>query len=282
MTIKNSLNDFYLAALKEDLGEGDHTSLSTIPLNIKGKARLIVKQHAIIAGIEVAKNIYELYDKELRCDFFVKDGTQVKKGDIAFVVEGNIHSILSTERLILNFMQRMSGIATYTNKLVSLISDLPVKILDTRKTSPCLRHFEKWAVRIGGGMNHRHGLYDMILIKDNHIDFCGGIEKAISSTKKYLESTGKDLKIEIEARSIDDVKKIIRCGGVNRIMLDNFQLKELSEAVKIINKQYETEASGGITEENLRLVAETGVDFISVGALTHQINSVDLSLKAEI
>lgn len=269
-------------ALNEDIGDGDHTSLATIPLNTKGKARLLVKENAVLAGLEIVKMIYAIFDNNLDLKIFFNDGDKVKPGDIVFTVEGNIHSILSTERLALNFLQRMSGIATYTNYLVTLIDGLPTKILDTRKTTPCLRAIEKWAVRIGGGHNHRKGLYDMIMIKDNHIDFCGGIEKAILSTLDYLNTTGKDLKIEIEARNMEDVKEMLRIGNIHRIMLDNFDAKTLKEAVLLINGRYETEASGGINELNIRAFAETGVDFISIGAVTHHIKSTDMSLKAEI
>jgi len=269
-------------ALKEDIGDGDHTSLACIPLNTKGKAKLLIKEKAVLAGVEMASMVYALFDKKLKLVYNFNDGEKVKPGDIAFTVEGNIHSILSTERLVLNFMQRMSGIATYTNYMVSLIEGLHTTILDTRKTTPCMREIEKWAVRIGGGSNHRKGLYDMILIKDNHIDYCGGIEKAIFSTLDYLNTTGKNLSIEIEARSLNDVDEILRVGKVNRIMLDNFNFRMLKEAVRLIDSRYETEASGGINELNIRSVAETGVDFISIGALTHQIKSIDMSLKAEI
>jgi len=282
--MKNLSDIEYLieSALLEDIGDGDHTSLACIPLNTKGKARLLIKEKAVLAGVEVAKMVYSIFDKNLKLNFNFKDGDKVVPGDIAFTVEGNIHSILSTERLVLNFMQRMSGIASYTNYLVSLIEGSHTIILDTRKTTPCLREIEKWAVRIGGGNNHRNGLYDMIMIKDNHIDFCGSIEKSIFSTLDYLSTTGKDLKIEIEARNLDDVREILRVGKINRIMLDNFSISMLEEAVRLIDKRYETEASGGINESNIRSVAQTGVDFISIGALTHQIKSKDMSLKAEI
>ena len=269
-------------ALAEDIGDGDHTSLACIDKNKTGKARLLVKEDGIIAGIEVAKAIYKRYDADLKMDVKIQDGSSIKKGDIIFYVEGNILSILTTERLVLNFMQRMSGIATYTHQVVKLLDGLPVKILDTRKTSPNLRVFEKQAVKIGGGYNHRFGLYDMIMIKDNHIDFAGGIEEAITATHKYLQHNNKNLPIEIEARSIEDVEKIMKIGKVNRIMLDNFSPALLLKAVQLIKHQFETEASGGITLENIREYAETGVDFISVGALTHQIKSLDLSLKAMI
>jgi len=280
-----SINDIdYLIelSLREDIGDGDHTSLACIPLNTKGKARLLIKEDAILAGIEMAQKIYTRFDNSLKIKIFFNDGDKVKKGDIAYTVEGNIHSILSTERLVLNFMQRMSGIATHTHKLVSLMEGLKTKILDTRKTTPCLREIEKWAVRIGGGTNHRKGLYDMIMIKDNHIDYCGGIKNAIEATHEYFNETGKLLPIVIEARSINDVHEVLQIGKVQRIMLDNFDINSLKEAVILINNAFETEASGGITEKNIRAIAETGVDYISIGALTHQINSTDMSLKAEI
>jgi len=276
------VNTIIKYALQEDIGHGDHTSLGCIPLNTKGKACLRIKEDAILAGIDVARQIYSVYDNSLKINWFKKDGDKVNTGDIAFTVEGNIHSILSTERLVLNFMQRMTGIASHTNRLVKMLDGLHTQILDTRKTTPCLREIEKMAVRIGGGVNHRFGLYDMIMIKDNHIDFCGGIEKAIKSILAYLKTTGKDLKIEIEARSIADVEEILRVGHIDRIMLDNFFPALLKEAVKLIDSRYETEASGGICEANLREMAESGVDYISIGALTHQINSTDMSLKAEI
>jgi len=269
-------------ALQEDIGSGDHTSLACIPLNTKGKANLIIKEDAVLAGIEIAERIYSIFDKDLKLTSLKKDGDKVRVGGIAYIVEGNIHSILSTERLVLNFMQRMSGIATYTAYLMSLIEGLPTQLLDTRKTTPCLRRIEKMAVRIGGGTNHRMGLYDMIMIKDNHIDFCGGIEQAINATIDYMDTTGKYLDIVIEARTLEDVKEVLSVGQVQRIMLDNFDIPTLKKAVDIIDKRFATEASGGITEKNIRVMAETGVDFISIGALTHQIKSVDMSLKAEI
>ncbi|MEI8203146.1 MAG: carboxylating nicotinate-nucleotide diphosphorylase [Bacteroidota bacterium] len=275
-----TIEEFIENALKEDIGDGDHTSLACIDKTKRGKAQLLVKQEGIIAGVDVAKTIYQLFDAGLKLDLFIKDGDAIKKGDVVFTIEGNVISILSTERLVLNFMQRMSGIATYTNKIVKLLEGLPVKILDTRKTSPNLRIFEKKAVELGGGFNHRFGLFDMILIKDNHIDFAGGIEQAIEATQLYLKDILKNLPIEIEARSLEDVKEIMRIGKVNRIMLDNFTPEQLKKAITLIDHQYETEASGGITIENIRSYAETGVDFISVGALTHQIKSLDLSLKA--
>ncbi len=267
-------------ALIEDIGEGDHTSLSCIPETTKGKAKLLIKDNGILAGISIAKKIFHKVDPDLNYTAILNDGASVKYGDIAFFIEGSSVSILASERLVLNFMQRMSGIATSTSEMVKLIKGTKTKILDTRKTTPLLREIEKMSVRIGGGYNHRMGLYDMIMIKDNHIDFAGGIEKAITSTHKYLEIKNKNLKIEIEARNLEDVKEIIRIGGIHRIMLDNFTPDKLKEAVNLINGQYESEASGGIKKENIRAFAETGVDFISVGAITHHIKSLDMSLKA--
>jgi nicotinate-nucleotide pyrophosphorylase (carboxylating) len=267
-------------ALKEDLGDGDHTSLSCIPANDNGKAKLLVKDRGILAGVSIAEKIFHKLDEELKLTILLHDGAKIEDGDIAFFVEGSSISILSAERLVLNFMQRMSGIATATNELTGLIKGTNAKILDTRKTTPLLREIEKMSVKIGGGYNHRMGLFDMIMIKDNHIDFAGSIEKAITSTKDYLKRKNKNLKIEIETRNLDDVKEIMRIGGVQRIMLDNFNPDKLKEAISLINKQYETEASGGITKENIRAYAETGVDYISVGAITHHIKSLDLSLKA--
>lgn len=267
-------------AIKEDIGDGDHTSLACIPKNTKGKAHLLVKEEGILAGVELAKKIFNHIDSSLIFSQLLKDGDHIKPNDIAFYVEGNTPSILKAERLVLNFMQRMSGIATKTNHYVSLLDGLPTKILDTRKTTPGLREIEKWAVKIGGGVNHRMGLYDMIMIKDNHIDFAGGIDKAIQNTLDYLQRNNKDLKIEIEARNLTELDEILSVGGVNRIMLDNFSFSDMKTAVQLINGKYETEASGGITEKTLRTYAECGVDYISVGALTHHIKSLDLSLKA--
>jgi nicotinate-nucleotide pyrophosphorylase (carboxylating) len=267
-------------ALAEDIGDGDHTSLSCIPKDAKGKAKLLVKDKGILAGVAIAEKIFHKVDPDLKLTILLHDGASIENGDIVFFVEGSSVSILSSERLVLNFMQRMSGIATATNELTQLIKGTNAKILDTRKTTPLLREFEKMAVRIGGGTNHRMGLYDMIMIKDNHIDFAGGIGQAITAVKNYLAVNNKKLKIEIESRSIDDVNEIMRIGGVDRIMLDNFTPEKLKQAVDIINKRYETEASGGIKKENIRAYAETGVDYISVGAITHQIKSLDLSLKA--
>lgn len=274
------LNQVIAHFLKEDVGNGDHTSIATIANNAKGKARLLVKENGIIAGVELAQKIFHYLDKDFKIDILKNDGEKIYKGDVAFEVEGNIRKILQAERLVLNCMQRMSGIATYTHYLNSKLEGLHTKLLDTRKTTPGFRYFEKWAVKIGGGENHRFGLYDMIMIKDNHIDFAGGVKPAIQKTKSYLKEKKLDLKIEVEARTIEHVKEIIEEGGINRILLDNFTPEKLKEAIFIINKQYETEASGGITESNIRAYAETGVDFISVGALTHHIKSLDLSLKA--
>jgi len=267
-------------AIVEDIGDGDHTSLACIPTEAKGKAQLLVKEEGILAGMTVAKKVFNTIDSSIKFTALLEDGAPIKVGDIAFYVEGSRLSILKAERLALNFMQRMSGIATKTNYYVSLLEGLPTKILDTRKTTPGLRAIEKLAVKIGGGENHRMGLYDMIMIKDNHIDYAGGIENAIKTTQAYLNATQKNLKIEIEARNLDELHQILAVGGVDVIMLDNFSFDDLRKAVKLINGNYKTEASGGITEKTIRKYAECGVDFISVGALTHQINSLDLSLKA--
>lgn len=267
-------------ALAEDIGDGDHTSLSCIPNDAKGKAKLLVKDKGILAGVVVAEKIFHKVDPDLKLTILLHDGASIENGDIVFFVEGSSVSILSSERLVLNFMQRMSGVATATYELTQLIKGTNAKILDTRKTTPLMRELEKMAVKIGGGTNHRMGLYDMIMIKDNHIDFAGSIEKAINAAKNYLTFKNKNLKIEIEARNIDDVNEIMRIGGVDRIMLDNFTPENLKTAIKLINKRFETEASGGINKDNIRKYAETGVDYISVGAITHHIKSLDMSLKA--
>lgn len=267
-------------AIREDVGDGDHTSLAIIPETEKGKAQLIVKDQGILAGVAVAEKIFKKFEPSIVFNQFINDGTPVKYGDIAFTVEGKVLTILQCERLVLNIMQRMSGVATQTKIYVDKLQGLKTKVLDTRKTTPGMRLLDKWAVKLGGGENHRIGLFDMILIKDNHIDFAGGIENAINSVKAYLEHKGKKLDIEVEARSIDDIRRIMAIGGIRRIMLDNFNLDKTREAVKLINGQYETESSGGITLDSLRSYAECGVDYISVGALTHQIKSLDLSLKA--
>lgn len=275
-----TIEEIIIHALREDIGDGDHSSLATIPRSAKGKAKLLVKENGVIAGLEIARKVFFTVDPELRMTTFISDGTCVKSGDIAFEIEGSSISILSAERLVLNFMQRMSGIATATRIMVDRLKGLDTKILDTRKTTPLLREIEKMAVRLGGGFNHRFGLYDMILIKDNHVDFAGGIAGAIHSATAYVQRTAKHLQIEIETRSLEEVRQVLEIGGVNRIMLDNFDFPELREAVILIDHRYETEASGGITLDTIRRFAECGVDFISVGALTHHINSLDLSLKA--
>jgi nicotinate-nucleotide pyrophosphorylase (carboxylating) len=267
-------------ALKEDIGEADHSTLACVPKEAIGSAKLLIKEPGIIAGVEVAKRIYELYDPSMKITQLKKDGDRVEVGDIAFTVSGFSQSILTTERLVLNFMQRMSGIATLTSKIVKEIEGCSTKLLDTRKTTPGIRYLEKWAVKIGGGENHRFGLYDMIMLKDNHIDYAGGIIPAIEKTNEYLKKTKKSLGIEIEVRNMEELHDVLRVGGVERIMLDNFSPAELQEALKIIPNEYETEASGGITLNNIRAYAETGVQFISVGALTHSVKSLDLSLKA--
>ncbi len=267
-------------ALAEDLGDGDHTSLATIPANAAGKAELLIKEEGIFAGGLVGRKVFEALDPDLRVQVLIPDGTRVSRGDIALRVEGKARSILSAERLALNFMQRMSGIATQTNKLVKLVEGHPCRLLDTRKTTPLLRELEKYAVKAGGGENHRMGLYDMVMIKDNHVDFAGGIKKAIGATAAYLEKNKKDLKIEIEVRNFGELEEVLEAGGVDRIMLDNFSAGDLEKAVKLIGRKYETEASGGITEDNITRYAATGVDYISIGALTHRIRSLDMSLLA--
>lgn len=274
------IEDIIINALKEDIGDGDHSSLACVPENAIGKAKLIVKDEGIIAGVELAEKIFNHYDQNLKVTVFIKDGTQVKTGDIALEVEGNSRSILATERLVLNFMQRMSGIATQTNTIVKLLDGCKTHLLDTRKTTPGIRYMEKWAVRIGGGYNHRFALYDMIMLKDNHIDYAGGIKNAIENTHKYLKETEKDLKIEVEVRDEKELDEVLAIGGVNRIMLDNFTPEEIIRVLTKIPKEYEVEASGGITLETIRSYAETGVDYISVGALTHSFKSLDMSLKA--
>lgn len=274
------LDEIIKNALNEDLGDGDHSSLACVPENATGKAQLIVKDTGIIAGIELAERIFNLYDSALKVEVFVKDGTFVQPGQIAFEVSGKSRSILATERLVLNFMQRMSGIATQTHAIVKRIEGLNTKLLDTRKTTPGIRLLEKWAVRIGGGHNHRYALYDMIMLKDNHIDYSGGIEQAIKRTNDYLKEQNKSLKIEIEVRNQDELQQVLAVGQVDRIMLDNFTPAEIKTVLPDIPKQFEVEASGGITIDNIRDYAETGVDFISVGALTHSFKSLDMSLKA--
>jgi nicotinate-nucleotide pyrophosphorylase (carboxylating) len=271
---------FILDAFKEDVGDGDHTALSTIPKKHKGKMQLLVKEEGIIAGVQAAKEIFKIVDKSFKLKILIKDGQRVKKGDVAFIIEGNTQKLLTTERLVLNIMQRMSGIATKTDHLQTLCAGTKARVIDTRKTTPGFRFFEKWAVVIGGGANHRYGLFDMILIKDNHIDFAGGIVEAIDAANSYLKKKRKKLPIEVETRSIDDVRKVLKRGGIQRIMLDNYSPALTKDAVALINGRFEVESSGGITEHNIADYARAGVDFISVGALTHHIKSLDLSLKA--
>ncbi len=274
------IQQFIKNALAEDVGDGDHTSLSTIPAGTQGKAKLIIKEDGILAGMELAVEIFATVDASLKVDVLLQDGATVKVGDIGLTVSGSTHSILIAERLVLNCMQRMSGIATKTHRIVSMLKDTKTKILDTRKTTPGLRYLEKWAVRIGGGVNHRIGLYDMILIKDNHVDYAGGISNAINAARKYLADQQKSLQIEIEVRNIEELSQVLAVGGVDRIMLDNFSFENLRAAVKLIDGKFITEASGGITEDNVVEYAACGVDFISMGALTHSVKSLDISLKA--
>ena len=275
-----NLDLFIELALAEDVGDGDHSSLACVPNNVSGKAQMLIKEGGILAGIEIGVSIFKKVDTKLLVTVLLSDGTSVKQNDIAMTVEGSRQSILKAERLVLNVMQRMSGIATYTNKIVQLIDGTKTKVLDTRKTTPLFRTLEKQAVKIGGGENHRFGLYDMIMLKDNHIDYAGGIKAAVTKTKEYLNSTGRDLKIEVEARDLNEVKEILAIGGIDRIMLDNFNYSDTKTAVEIIGNTCETESSGGITIDTIRAYAECGVDYISVGALTHSIKSLDISLKA--
>ncbi len=276
----NYIDQFIENALNEDLGDGDHTSLACIPDQAVGKAQLLIKEEGILAGVNMAVRIFTRLDPDVRLEIFKHDGDHVAPPDVAFMAESRIHVLLKAERLVLNIMQRMSGIATTTRQYVDRLNGLKTRVLDTRKTTPGMRMLEKEAVKIGGGLNHRFGLFDMILIKDNHIDFAGGIPHAIQRTKEYLKKTGRNLAIEIEARNLDDVRIILDMGGIDRIMLDNFTVENTQKAVEIIAGRYETESSGGITLENIRDYAVCGVDFVSVGALTHHIKSLDLSLKA--
>lgn len=264
----------------EDIGDGDHTTLCCIPADAIGKQRLIIKEDGIIAGVEIAKMVFHKFDPELKVDVFINDGAQVKKGDIAFEVTGKVQSLLQTERLMLNIMQRMSGIATTTHKYMEQLKGLKTKVLDTRKTTPGMRILEKEAVKIGGGYNHRIGLFDMILLKDNHVDFAGGIVNAITKARKYLAEKGKEMKIEIEVRNLDELQQVLNTGGVDRIMLDNFSPELTKKAVELIGGRFETESSGGITFNTLRAYGECGVDYISVGALTHSVKGLDMSFKA--
>ncbi|MCK9451027.1 MAG: carboxylating nicotinate-nucleotide diphosphorylase [Bacteroidales bacterium] len=283
MTDENKyIQDHIQRAIAEDLGDGDHTSLSTIPADARGTMQLLVRENGIIAGIDIAAQVFQLVDAETQFTPLLKDGQTVKAGDIAFRVTGRVISLLSAERLALNYMQRMSGIATKTAYYVSLLKGLPTRLLDTRKTTPGMRVFEKIAVKIGGGYNHRFGLFDMILIKNNHVDFAGGVCQAIEAANAYLQKTGKNLPIEIEVRNFEELQQALDCGKIQRIMLDNFTPEKLKKAIEKIENLCETEASGGITEKTLYDYAQTGVDFISVGALTHHIKSLDLSLRAVI
>jgi nicotinate-nucleotide pyrophosphorylase (carboxylating) len=274
------LREFILKSISEDIGEGDHSSKACIPENANGKARLLIKEEGILAGIRIAGEVFATIDKKLEMVKLLNDGTKIEPGNVAFIISGNQQSILKSERLVLNIMQRMSGIATRTREYVEKLNGLNTRILDTRKTTPGMRFAEKEAVRIGGGENHRMGLYDMVMLKDNHIDYAGGIKPAIERTQEYLKRIKRNLKIEIEARTLNDVKEIIECGGIDRIMLDNFRLEETRTAVNLIGGRFETESSGGITLETVRSYAECGVDYISVGDLTHHIKSLDMSLKA--
>ena len=277
---KQLIHQFIKNALAEDVGDGDHTSLATIPEGTMGKARLIIKDTGILAGVELAVEIFREVDADLKVNLFLTDGAEIKPKDIVFEVEGSVHSILIAERLVLNCMQRMSGIATTTNEVVDILRDTNTRVLDTRKTIPGMRYLEKWAVRIGGGINHRFGLYDMILIKDNHVDYAGGIVNAINNTQQYLIDNNKKLAIEIEVRNLEELEDVLQTGGINRILLDNFKFDVLKQAVNMVEGRYITEASGGITVENVLEYAACGVDYISMGALTHSVKSLDMSLKA--
>lgn len=274
------LYSFIAAAIKEDIGDGDHSTLASVPSELQRKARLLIKHDCILAGVDLAQEIFHYYDKELQIEVLKNDGDEVKEGDIAFIVSGSAQSILTMERIVLNCMQRMSGIATYTNEMVSLLADTNTRILDTRKTSPIFRMCEKWAVYIGGGKNHRYGLFDMIMLKDNHNDYAGSITESVASTVKYLKEKGKDLKIEVETRNLDEVKEALATNAVDVIMLDNMSIAEMTEAVKLIDGRVKVEASGGITKETVRAIAQTGVDYISSGAIIYDAPNIDLSLKA--
>ena len=281
MKTKDQLIDELLdLAFAEDLGDGDHTTLSTIPADAMGRSRLIIKEDGILSGVEIAEKVLHKVDPSIKMEVMIGDGAEVKKGDIAFTAEGSVRSLLIAERTMLNIMQRMSGVATMTRRYQNELDGLHTRVLDTRKTTPGMRMLEKEAVKTGGGTNHRIGLFDMILIKDNHIDFAGGLEKAIDRANEYCKAQGKDLRIEIEARSLDDIRRILAHGGVDRIMFDNFTPELTREAVKLVDGKVETESSGGITLENLRQYGEAGVDFISVGALTHSVKGLDMSFKA--
>ena len=277
---EKSISDFISAALLEDVGPGDYSTLAAVPSGTQNRARLLIKDSGILAGVELAQKIFHQVDPELKINVMLQEGAPIQHGAVGMTVEGSARSILTAERLVLNCMQRMSGVATYTHYLNSLIEDTGTRLLDTRKTTPNFRLPEKWAVAIGGGTNHRFGLYDMVMLKDNHIDFAGGIKPAIEATKKYLQENKLSLAIEVETRNLEEVEEVLVAGGVQRIMLDNMTPALMKEAVALIDGQSETEASGGITEKTIREVAESGVDFISVGALTHSVKSLDISLKA--
>ncbi len=274
------IREFMHTAFSEDVKDGDHSSLACIPENAQNKARLLIKENGILAGVKLAKEVFRFVDEALQVDVFIEDGSPIESGDVVFQVSGKAQSILTAERIVLNCMQRMSAIATETRKYVDRIVDLNTKILDTRKTTPGIRFMEKWAVLIGGGENHRFGLYDMIMLKDNHIDFAGGMKQAILKTKEYLDQNNKDLKIEVETRNLQEVQEVLSIGGVDRIMLDNFSLEDTRAAVELIDGKYETEASGGVNLNTIRTIAECGVDFVSVGAITHSVHNLDMSLKA--
>lgn len=278
--LQEDLIPFLQRAFSEDIGDGDHTTLSSIPEDAVGKSRLIIKEDGVVAGVDVAKEVFRFFDPNLQVAVFIEDGSEVHVGDIVFEVTGRIHSLLQTERLMLNLMQRLSGVATTTKKYMKALEGTKTKVLDTRKTTPGMRLLEKEAVRLGGGVNHRVGLYDMILLKDNHVDFAGGIENAIKRAQNYIKEKNKSLKIEIEVRSLEELEQVLQVGGIHRIMLDNFDLATTKKAVERINGLYETESSGGITLKNLREYATCGVDYISVGALTHSVKCLDISFKA--
>ncbi len=274
------IDELIRLAFAEDIGDGDHTTLCCIPATEMGRSKLLIKEAGILAGVEIAKKVFQAFDPELKMTVYMNDGAEVKPGDVAFIVEGKVQSLLQTERLMLNIMQRMSGIATMTHRYVALLEGLHTRVLDTRKTTPGMRLLEKQAVKIGGGVNHRIGLFDMILLKDNHVDFAGGIENAITRCHEYLKEKGKDLKIEIEVRNLDELREVMRVGGVDRVMFDNFTPELTREAVALIDGRFETESSGGITFETIRSYAEADVDFVSVGALTHSVKGLDMSFKA--
>ncbi len=278
--MQSLIDELIKLAFAEDIGDGDHTTLCSIPADAMGKVQLIIKENGVLAGVKMAEKIFHYFDKDLKIHVFIHDGTEVKVGDIAFTVEGKVQSLLQTERLVLNVMQRMSGIATTTRKYVNQLKGTKTRVLDTRKTTPGMRMLEKEAVKIGGGVNHRIGLFDMILLKDNHVDFSGGTANAIKRAQDYCKAKGKDLKIEIEVRNFDELQEALNTGGIDRIMLDNFSVENTKKAVEIVNGRYEIESSGGITYDTLRDYAECGVDYISVGALTHSVKSLDMSLKA--